>query len=76
MTAAHCLQGQSASRMRIEVGALNLYEPPNAYEQTVGVSRFVIHPNYNSNGAGIPNDIGTIYTLSSFTLNANVQVCM
>ncbi|BFY99704.1 hypothetical protein BsWGS_02744 [Bradybaena similaris] len=74
LTAAHCLEGQSASRMRVEVGALNLYEAPNPYEQTVGVTSFVIHSGYNGNGAGIPNDIGIIYLSSSVTLNANVQL--
>uniref|UniRef100_A0A0B7AE61 Peptidase S1 domain-containing protein n=1 Tax=Arion vulgaris TaxID=1028688 RepID=A0A0B7AE61_9EUPU len=74
LTAAHCLQGQTASLMRVEVGALNLYEAPNAYEQTVSVRSFVIHESYNGNGAGIPNDIGIIYLLTPVTLNDNVQV--
>jgi elastase-2 len=74
LTAAHCLQGQTASRMRVEVGALNLYEAPNAYEQTVGVRSYVIHGSYNGNAAGIPNDIGIINLVSSVTLNANVQI--
>jgi len=74
LTAAHCLQGQTASKMRVQVGALNLYETPNAYQQTVAVSRFVIHESYNANGAGIPNDIGVITLVSSVTLNANVQI--
>ncbi|BFY99706.1 hypothetical protein BsWGS_02747 [Bradybaena similaris] len=74
LTAAHCLQGQTASRLRIQVGLLNLYEAPNAYEQTVGVASFVIHASYNGNGAGIPNDIGIITLNSALTLNANVQI--
>jgi len=74
VTAAHCLQGQTASRMRVEVGALNLYDAPNAYEQTVAVSRFIIHESYASSSPGIPNDIGIIYLASQVTLNANVQL--
>jgi len=73
LTAAHCLQGQDASRMRIKVGALNLNDAPNEYEQTVGVQSFVIHEAYNQNGAGIPNDIGIIYLLTPLIFNANVQ---
>lgn len=60
--------------MRVEVGVLNLFEAPNVYEQTVDISSFVIHANYSGNGAGVPNDIGIIYLISSVTLNANVQV--
>jgi len=73
LTAAHCLQGQTASRMQIKVGALNLDAAPNEYEQTVGVQSFVIHEAYNQNAAGIPNDIGIIYLLTPLIFNANVQ---
>jgi secreted trypsin-like serine protease len=74
LTAAHCLQGQTASKMRIQVGALNLYDAPNEYTQFVGVTSFVIHESYNPNGAGIPNDIGIIYLSAALVLNANVQI--
>ncbi|XP_059146878.1 fibrinolytic enzyme, isozyme C-like [Physella acuta] len=73
LTAAHCLEGQQARNLRVEVGALNLYDPPNAYEQVVNVASFVIHAQYNGNGNGIPNDIGIIYLSSSVTYNKNVQ---
>ncbi|KAK6990617.1 fibrinolytic enzyme isozyme C [Biomphalaria glabrata] len=73
VTAAHCVEGQNYRNLRIEVGALNLFEPPNAYEQTVAVAAFHIHPQYNGNGNGIPNDIATIYLVSPVTYNKNVQ---
>ncbi|KAH9523399.1 hypothetical protein Btru_039932 [Bulinus truncatus] len=73
VTAAHCVEGQNYRNLRIEVGALNLFEPPNAYEQTVAVASFTIHPQYNGNGNGIPNDIAVIYLASHVTYNKNVQ---
>ncbi|CAG5118541.1 unnamed protein product, partial [Candidula unifasciata] len=74
LTAAHCLQGQSAANLRVEVGLLNLYDANNGYKQTVSVASFVIHASYNGNGAGIPNDIGIITLSTSLTLNSNVQI--
>lgn len=75
LTAAHCLKNQTSSRMRVKVGALNLDEAANAYEQTIGVSSFVIHADYMHDGAkGYPNDIGIIYLASPVVINANVQV--
>jgi secreted trypsin-like serine protease len=74
LTAAHCLQGQTASNMRVVVGSLNLYQDANEYQQILGVRSFVIHESYNGNGAGIPNDIGIIYLSNSLTPNPNVKI--
>ncbi|CAL1542436.1 unnamed protein product [Lymnaea stagnalis] len=73
LTAAHCIDGQQARNLRVEVGVLNLYDPPNAYEQTVSVSSIIMHPQYNGNANGYPNDIGIIYLSGPVTYNKNVQ---
>ncbi|KAI8774100.1 fibrinolytic enzyme, isozyme C [Biomphalaria glabrata] len=72
VTAAHCLDGQNPNNLRVVVGALNL-DDPTPYQQTVAVASIVIHPQYNGNGNGIPNDIGIIYLAISVTYNKNVQ---
>ncbi|CAG5118539.1 unnamed protein product [Candidula unifasciata] len=74
LTAAHCLEGQTASKMRVEFGTVTLFDASNGYEQIVSVSSFVIHADYNPNSAGIPNDIGLIYLSSTVTLNEHVQI--
>nr|ABL67951.1 serine peptidase 2 [Peregriana peregra] len=73
VTAAHCVQGQDATKLRVEVGALNLLDPPNAYEQTIPVEFFIIHPLYNEKGNAYPNDIAILYLSSPVTYNKNVQ---
>ncbi|XP_013106643.2 trypsin-1-like [Stomoxys calcitrans] len=44
VTAAHCTMGQSPSLMRVVVGATDL---GTAEGQNVGISQFIIHPQYN-----------------------------
>lgn len=44
LTAAHCVVGESASRLRVETGILNLSE--NGDVDTV--AQIIVHPNYNS----------------------------
>jgi secreted trypsin-like serine protease len=53
VTAAHCLAGMSASRIRFAFG-------PNGFspQASVGVSRAVVHPQYDANR--IKNDIGVL----------------
>lgn len=53
VTAAHCLAGMSASRIRFAFG-------PNGFspQASVGVSRVVVHPQYDANR--IKNDIGVL----------------
>ncbi|KAH9523401.1 Chymotrypsin-like elastase member 1 [Bulinus truncatus] len=72
VTAAHCLEGQNVRNLRIVVGAL-LINDTTPYQQTLGVSVAIIHPQYNGNGNGIPNDVGVIYVDRAVTYNKNVQ---
>jgi len=53
VTAAHCLAGVSASRIRFALGP-NGFQP----QAVVGVTRAVIHPQYNA--STIKNDIGVL----------------
>ncbi|CAL1542435.1 unnamed protein product, partial [Lymnaea stagnalis] len=73
VTAAHCVQGQDPRNLRVEVGVLNLFDPPNAYEQTISVASILIHPSYNENGNAYPNDIAILYLSGPVTYNKNVQ---
>jgi len=74
LTAAHCVDFASASQLRVELGALNLYESPNLYEQTVAVAEVIIHDNWSPNGAALENDIALLRLASPVTLNNNVKV--
>ncbi|XP_012940618.1 fibrinolytic enzyme, isozyme C-like [Aplysia californica] len=74
LTAAHCVDGLVTSDMRIELGALNLYENPNQYEETIKVANYTKHPHYRATGSGIPNDIALIYLTKDATLNKNIQL--
>lgn len=53
LTAAHCVQGVVASRMRFVIGA-SLGSP----QAVIGVSRVVAHPSYSS--SSLRNDIGQV----------------
>ncbi|XP_071120167.1 chymotrypsin-like serine proteinase [Mytilus edulis] len=65
LTAAHCVDGQTAGNLRIRAGA-------NAHAeatQTVSVSRIIMHPQYSAVGAdGYPNDIALLELSSALTL--------
>merc|ERR1719365_96834 len=47
VTAAHCCDGQSASRLGVRVGSHKLYSED--FDQAdIAVSRVIMHPNYDS----------------------------
>jgi hypothetical protein len=54
LTAAHCVQGEQASNLRVEADILRLSEAGPAFD----VSRIVIHPSYSS--ATSNNDIALL----------------
>ncbi|ESP01072.1 hypothetical protein LOTGIDRAFT_225501 [Lottia gigantea] len=58
LTAAHCV-GQSASYYRIVLGRHRRNNADSA-EQYLDVTRITIHPGYNPNGAGFPNDMAML----------------
>lgn len=72
ITAAHCVDGGAPSNYRVACGGHDLYvnEPDR---QTVGVAAITMHPNYNPNGNGFPNDIAVLRLSSPLTLNTKCQ---
>ncbi|KAL8603805.1 hypothetical protein ACOMHN_058540 [Nucella lapillus] len=72
ITAAHCVHRGVASNYRVACGGHDLYVY-EAYRQTVGVAAITVHPNYNPNGNGFPNDIAVLRLSSPLTLNAKCQ---
>jgi len=75
LTAAHCVDAVTTiAYLRVEVGALNLYEAPNNYEQTIDVKRIILHPSWDTDGDCMPNDIALLELSHAPTLNKNVQI--
>ncbi|MFC4639478.1 serine protease [Deinococcus hohokamensis] len=68
MTAAHCVQGYSASSMRVRAGINNLTTTSG---QLRTPSQIIIHPYYGSAGNGY--DIALIKVSTAFTLGSTVQ---
>jgi len=74
LTAAHCVDFASASQLRVELGALDLYESPNVYEKTYAVAEIILHQNWNPNGAAMEHDIALLRLAAPVTLNNNIKV--
>jgi Trypsin len=70
LTAAHCVQGRVASDLTIVLGehSRSVFE---GTEQTVAVSRIVVHPGYSLR-ASYDNDLALLELASPATLNARV----
>ncbi|XP_050408877.1 chymotrypsin-like serine proteinase isoform X2 [Patella vulgata] len=70
LTAAHCVEGTSASDLRVVLGILRL-DHVDETEQILSLSSLVIHPEYDGEADGSPNDFavlrlsGTANTASS-----------
>ncbi|XP_005091516.2 fibrinolytic enzyme, isozyme C [Aplysia californica] len=72
LTAAHCVESLSSSRLRVNLGIITL-DKPNSYSQRSGVSKVVIHSGYKSSGSGIPNDIALLKLSTPAVINNNVK---
>lgn len=69
-TAAHCVEGMSASQVRIVAGEYNR-SANDGSEQQINVSQVIVHPNYNS--VTQDNDIALLRLTSNAALNQFVQ---
>ncbi|MFB9605655.1 serine protease [Streptomyces roseofulvus] len=69
LTAAHCLQGKTASRLRVAAGSTTLNPAGTLYP----AQEYRLHENYNANGAGIPNDIAALKLATPITYTPQVQ---
>jgi len=69
VTAAHCCDGQSASRLGVAVGAHNLYTD-DADQENIQVSRVVMHESYDD--WNVENDICLLELESSATMGSHV----
>merc|ERR1712038_91789 len=70
MTAAHCCDGQSASELKVVAGDHNLARDEGT-EQTVDVSRIIMHPDYNPRT--IYNDICILKLEKDMDINSYVK---
>merc|ERR1711872_963215 len=68
VTAAHCCDGQSASRLGVAVGAHNLYTD-DADQENIQVSRVVMHESYDD--WNVENDICLLQLESSATMGSH-----
>ncbi|XP_046556116.1 fibrinolytic enzyme, isozyme C-like [Haliotis rubra] len=73
LTAAHCVDGASASSLRVQLGEHSLSSTESG-EQRIGVTRVVMHPGYNGNAAGYPNDIALLELNSAASITNTVQL--
>ncbi|XP_055897596.1 trypsin iota-like isoform X2 [Biomphalaria glabrata] len=74
LTAAHCVVEKTAENARVSVGMLNIYGPPNEYEQTLSVSKIYIHENYENRLIRYnPYDLAVLTLATPARLNKNVQ---
>jgi len=69
--AAHCVKGQTLSRLTVVVGAHNVKDESEATQQRVAVKSFTFNPDYNANT--IVNDVSVIELAEPVTLNDRVQ---
>ncbi|XP_070208479.1 chymotrypsin-like serine proteinase [Littorina saxatilis] len=72
VTAAHCLDGQSASSLRLLCGIHHITQT-DQHQVTVNVERFTNHPSYDGSAPGYPNDIGVIKTQTPIVFNSHVN---
>lgn len=70
LTAAHCVDGQSAGSFQVNLGA-HRRSLPNANVQSRGVARLVVHPDYDPFTGD--NDVALIELSSSVTFTEFVQ---
>ncbi|EDY51757.1 trypsin domain-containing protein [Streptomyces clavuligerus] len=70
LTAAHCLTGTPAGRIRAWVGANNLFVPGGT---TYPAQETITHENYNPRAAGSPNDIGLLKLATPIAFTPLVQ---
>ncbi|XP_046330294.1 fibrinolytic enzyme, isozyme C-like [Haliotis cracherodii] len=71
VTAAHCVDGQVESDMSIVAGGHSL-QNPSMFEQAIDVT-YVMHPSYNGDALGFPNDIAILRLATPLEFNDGVQ---
>ncbi|XP_055860504.1 fibrinolytic enzyme, isozyme C-like [Biomphalaria glabrata] len=75
LTAADCFDHLTANNVRVIVGVLNIYGPPNQYQQTIYVSNIHKHESIEDELQGWnPNNIAVITLATAAKLNLNVQL--
>ncbi|XP_071092824.1 elastase-1-like [Haliotis cracherodii] len=74
LTAAHCVDDPNLGVGDYEVvfGGHSLASD-TGFDQKVGVTRFVIHPGWNPNQSGFPNDIALIQFNTDVVMNSAIQ---
>jgi len=71
ITAAHCVQGESASSIDVVIGLHNVSATSGA--QSRGVEEIIVHPQYN--GGSLNNDYALLRLSSPITDFEPIQLC-
>lgn len=67
LTAAHCVQGETAATLSVIIDRENLNSPGGG-GRTVGVTKRVVHPNYSgNNGSAVNHDVGLVFLDEALT---------
>ncbi|KAK6970543.1 chymotrypsin-like elastase family member 1 [Biomphalaria glabrata] len=75
LTAADCFDRLRAYNVRVIVGVLDIYGPPNQYEQTIYVSNIYKHESIDDElQYWNPHNIAVITLATAVKLNLNVQL--
>ncbi|ESO88407.1 hypothetical protein LOTGIDRAFT_193307 [Lottia gigantea] len=68
LTAAHCVDGSSASTLRVLLGRNDLNNNNEANAQRINIAQVTMHEGYNSNADGFPNDVAVLRLSSTANL--------
>jgi secreted trypsin-like serine protease len=71
ITAAHCVEGETASNLDIVIGLHNVNGTNGS--QTRGVDQIIVHPSYSSNS--LNNDYALLHLSSPITDFEPIQLC-
>ena len=69
LTAAHCVAGETASTLVVELGMHNI-QGSNPFRQTKTLSQIIVHPQYNSNTQDY--DMALLHFTTPATINSAV----
>lgn len=72
VTAAHCVEGSAASSLRVVCG-LHRISNTDSNQVSHSLASITMHPNWNGNANGFPNDIATMRLSSALTFNTYVN---
>uniref|UniRef100_A0A2C9L242 Peptidase S1 domain-containing protein n=1 Tax=Biomphalaria glabrata TaxID=6526 RepID=A0A2C9L242_BIOGL len=70
LTAAHCMEDETAMNTKVAVGMLNIFGAPTQYEQFIYVKKIKMHEGYEN----VASDLAILTLATPAILNNNVKV--